>query len=235
MSTQRVDDPRNILSADNGSTMRVQTGIIGSGTTSPVSHLISKGSVINLGGNDYQVNELIASSGESEVFDAERAGNRYVLKYYFSNYKPKDEVIRKLQNLHRADVMSPLEYGLYGDRFWEINEFMSGGTFDKVIPLKDISRMKMLLRQVNEAIHACHVNGIIHRDIKPANIFFRTTNRDDIVLGDFGIASPLQQGESYRVTTVARTSTYAAPELFTNINNLTTLDAKVDYLSLIHI
>ncbi len=51
-------------------------------------------------------------------------------------------------------------------------------------------------------------------------------------MGDFGIASPLQQGESYRVTTVARTSTYAAPELFTNINNLTTLDAKVDYYAL---
>jgi len=230
MSTQRVDDPRNIVSADNNATVRVQTGIIGSAASG--THQISKGSVINLGGNDYSINNLIASSGESEVFEAERAGNKYVLKYYFSNYKPKDEVIRKLQNLNRKDVMSPMEYGLYIDRFWEINEYMVGGTFDKVIPLKDISRLKILLRQINEAIHACHANGIIHRDIKPANIFFRTDKMDDIVLGDFGIASPLQEGESYRVTTVARTSTYAAPELFTNINNLTTLDAKVDYYAL---
>ncbi len=232
MSTQRVDDPRNILSADSSTTVRVQNNIIGSGAPVTGTHPIITGNAIKLGGYDYIINSLIASSGESEVYETERDGNKFVLKYYFSNYKPKEEVIRKLQNLQRKDVLSPLEFGLYGDRFWEINEYMSGGTFDKVIPLKDISRLKGLLRQVNEAIHACHINGIIHRDIKPANIFFRTGNRDEIVLGDFGIASPLQQGESYRVTTVARTSTYAAPELFTNINNLTTLDAKVDYYAL---
>ena len=232
MSTQRVDDPRNIVSESNSNltTVRVQTDIIGSGITG--THQISKGSNINLGGKDYNIEDLIASSGEFEVFEAENAGNKFVIKYYFSNYKPKDEVIRKLQGLQRKDVLSPMEYGQHGDRFWEINEYMYGGTFDKVIPLRDISHIKSLLRQINEAIHACHVNGIIHRDIKPANIFFRSDKRDEIVLGDFGIASPLQQGEIYRVTTVARTSTYAAPELFTNINNLTTLDAKVDYYAL---
>ncbi len=144
MSTQRVDDPRNIVSADNNATVRVQTGIIGS--AAPSTHQVSTGSVIQLGGNDYVINNLIASSGESEVFEAEKAGNKYVLKYYFSNYKPKDEVIRKLQNLNRKDVMSPLEFGLYGDRFWEINEYMDGGTFDKVIPLRDISRLKIITK-----------------------------------------------------------------------------------------
>ena len=231
MSTQRVDDPRIIISTDNNTTTtRVQTGIIGSSGTG--TQVIHPDAMINLGGNDYHIISLVASSGESEVFLAEKGGIKYVIKYYFSNYKPKDEVIRQLQNLHRKDVMSALEYGVYGDRFWEINEYMYGGTFDKVIPLKDISRLKTLLKLVTEAINACHKNGIIHRDIKPANIFFRTDKMDDIVLGDFGIASPLKEGESYRVTTVARTSTYAAPELFTNINNLTTLDAKVDYYAL---
>lgn len=230
MSTQRVDDPRDIISAGNNATVRVQTGIIGSSATH--TQMFGDGAVINLGGNDYNIIKLIASSGESEVFEAEKGGNKYVVKYYFSNYKPKDEVIKKLQSLKRKDVLSPLDFGRYGDRFWEVIEYMSGGTFDKVIPLKDINKLKLLLKQINDAIHACHENGIIHRDIKPANIFFRTDRMDEIVLGDFGIASHLQAGESYRVTTVARTSTYAAPELFTNINNLTTLDIKVDFYAL---
>lgn len=95
MSTQRVDDPRNIVSADNNTTVRVQTGIIGSSATS--THHVNKGSVIQLGGNDYSINNLIASSGESEVFEAERAGNKYVLKYYFSNYN-HHQVLPEFEN-----------------------------------------------------------------------------------------------------------------------------------------
>ncbi len=227
MGTQRID-PSSIISSgfQANTTTRSQGGIISS---SIPEIQIREGSVISLNGFEYTILKLINSSGESEVFLVEGGGKKLALKYYFSNYKPKEEVIRKLKNLQRRDVIIPLDQGTHLERFWELNEYMLGGTLETIIPVRDLNVLKRLVKQIAEVINACHQNGIIHRDIKPANIFFRNEQKDDIVLGDFGIASNLQQGENYRMTTIARTSTYAAPEMFTNINNRTTLDIKVDF------
>jgi|GEM_PF-1551138 len=235
--TQRFDG--NIISSEaslsanknnSAGTQRIDGSVISSETTLAVTVDTSKGFLLD--NKQYNVIKLIASSGEAEIFLVEEGGKQQVLKYYFSNYKPKDEVIKKLQRINRPDIIYPLAYGYHQDRFWEINEYMTGGTLNEVLPLRDTSRFKELVDRISEAIHYCHTNRIIHRDIKPVNIFFRYPDRREIVLGDFGIASPLQDGEDYRVTTVARTTTYAAPELFTNINNYTTLDNSVDYYAL---
>ncbi|HRE50073.1 MAG TPA: protein kinase [Flavitalea sp.] len=230
MSTERFDSPGKIIGshAEEAKTTRIDSAIISA--DAPVSSPAAKSYQLN--NKLYNVVRQIASSGEAELFLVEEGGKQQVLKYYFSNYKPKDEVIRKLQSIRRNDFIVPLDYGYHHDRFWEINEYMEGGTLGDILPVKDIALFKDLVHKITETIHACHSNNIIHRDIKPVNIFFRHPDRQEIVLGDFGIASPVQDGENYRVTTVARTSTYAAPELFTNIDNYTTLDNKVDYYAL---
>ncbi|EHQ28355.1 protein kinase domain-containing protein [Mucilaginibacter paludis] len=258
MSTQRIGDdgiiPANNSNAtsrlsDNssaGSTSRISdTTIVGSGAGLPDADqgIISSGNVapthlapgvqINLNGHDFTIAKLITSSGEAEIYLVQGDKEQVVLKYYFSNYKPKDEIITKLHALKRKDIMSPLDSGIYQDRFFELSEYMTGGTMDALMPLKDFGKIKKYAGLIAEALNACHQNGIIHRDIKPVNIFFRTAAKDEIVLGDFGISSALQAGADYRFTTsVNRTTAYAAPELFTNINNQTTLDKKVDYYAL---
>lgn len=238
MSTERFDSNPIISSQQTGNaterlnqntTQRASTGVIGSEAGTNGS-LVGKG--INLNNKDYLVIRLIASSGEAEVFLVENQGNKLVLKLYFSNFRPKDEVARKLQQLKRPDIIFPLDQGFFQDRFWELNEFMTGGTLADEIPIKDIKRIREIVQKVTAALKACHQQHIIHRDIKPLNIFFRDVARTDVVLGDFGIASAVADGSDYRVTTVARTTTYAAPELFTNINNQTTLDYKVDFYAL---
>jgi len=56
--------------------------------------------------------------------------------------------------------------------------------------------------------------------------------KKDIAIGDFGIASNIKEGEELVRTTLARTSLYAAPELFTNIQGKTTIEKSVDYYAL---
>ncbi len=230
MSTERINSSP-ILSSNSSSTSRAQEPVLSSSQKPVVP--VSLQSTVTLDGQHYEVVKLISSSGEAEVFLVRNQGRDAVLKYYFSNYKPKDEIIRRLQALTRADVMVPQVTGLYQDRFYELLEYMQGGTLDAVMPLKNLALLKKYLRGIAEALNACHNAGIIHRDIKPVNIFFKTADREQVVIGDFGIASPLQEGSDYRFTTsVNRTTAYAAPELFTNINNQTTLDTKVDYYAL---
>lgn len=238
MSTERFQSDSIISSQSTGgateridpnATQRVNTGVISSGATNSSSLV---GRSISLNNKDYLVTKLLASSGEAEVFLAERGGKILVLKLYFSNFKPKDEVVQKLQKLNRPDIIFPIEQGYFQDRFWELNEYLAGGTLADEMPVRDIRRIREIVQKVTQALKVCHQNHIIHRDIKPVNIFFRDAARTDFVLGDFGIASAVADGSDYRVTTVARTTTYAAPELFTNINNQTTLDYKVDFYAL---
>lgn len=214
---------------DTNATQRVTAGIIGSGSSGSSS---LTGKNIHLNQQDYLVTSLIASSGEAEVFLVEQGNRKLVMKWYFSNFKPKDEVVQKLQKLKRSDIIFPIDQGYFQDRFWELNEYLAGGTLADEMPVRDIKRIREIVQKVTQALKACHQNNIIHRDIKPVNIFFRDAARTDFVLGDFGIASAVADGSDYRVTTVARTTTYAAPELFTNINNQTTLDYKVDFYAL---
>lgn len=232
MSTERIDSGNSIIGHSDSNNQTTER-ITDSSTVS--STLVQSASAVNqyhLNGKTYQVEKQIASSGEAEVFLVNEGNQSYALKYYFSNYKPKDEVIAKLQQMKRQDIIYPLDYGVYQDRFWEINEYMEGGTLNERMPLRDIEHIKDLVDRLAEAIHACHQNRIIHRDIKPVNIFFRYKDSREIVLGDFGIASPLTDQSDYRITTVNKTTTYAAPELFTNINNKSTIDNSVDYYAL---
>lgn len=232
MSTQRIDSQSDIIGSQPSpsSTVRGDGSVVSSDATNSQAVNIR---MFPFNGKEYQVIRMIASSGEAEVYEVSDNEGSKVLKYYFSNYKPKDEIIGKLRSIKRDDVIVPLEYGYYQDRFMEINEYMSGGTLGDILPLRDTRQIRSIVRQLVEVIHACHQHHIIHRDIKPVNVFFRTSDKSELVLGDFGISSALQAGENYRMTTsVARTNTYAAPELFTNINNQTTLDYKVDFYAL---
>ena len=232
MSTQRINDDQIIGTTQQATTRLSDTGdmtsrisgaagnIIGSKTVSPTQ--LNPGVVIVLNGVEFTILEHITSSGEAEIYLVQGQDDHVVLKYYFSNYKPKDEILTRLHALRRRDIMSPLDSGTYQDRFFEISEYMSGGTMDALAPLRDFTLVKKYVKLIAEALKACHDNGIIHRDIKPVNIFFRTPEREEIALGDFGISSALQAGSDYRFTnSVNRTTAYAAPELFTNINNQT--------------
>uniref|UniRef100_A0A7E4W6N2 Protein kinase domain-containing protein n=1 Tax=Panagrellus redivivus TaxID=6233 RepID=A0A7E4W6N2_PANRE len=91
------------------------------------------------------------------------------------------------------------------------------------------------------AIEFLHLEGLMHRDIKPSNIFIKNSrsNFNDILLGDFGLARPVQQlalptNPSDDVDVLASTNLsssvgtflYSAPELSSNH-----YDRKVDIYS----
>ena len=59
-------------------------------------------------------------------------------------------------------------------------------------PLDDEQRWR-IIRQLLAALSYLHARGIIHRDVKPDNVFHDA--RNDVKLGDFGLAKFAQQGE----------------------------------------
>mmetsp|Transcript_65538 Transcript_65538/g.116629 ORF Transcript_65538/g.116629 Transcript_65538/m.116629 type:complete len:715 (-) Transcript_65538:382-2526(-) len=72
------------------------------------------------------------------------------------------------------------------------------------------------------AISYCHSQNIIHRDIKPANIFL--TNKDDLKLGDFGIAKNSSASFTTQNKGMVGTPFYLSPEVCEDNEHTTSSD-----------
>ncbi|PMQ01338.1 MAG: hypothetical protein CBR30_06700 [Dictyoglomus sp. NZ13-RE01] len=220
-----------IISSGVDRTERDSGGIISSGVGQNLAPTISLNEIV-INGERYIITQQLATSGEAEVFLAKRGNDEYVIKLYYPSFMPKKEIIEKLKGLTHPDIISIIDYGWYQNRFVEVMEYARGGSLYEKIPIKDPKFLKQIVKEVVNALEFCHSRGIIHRDLKPQNIFFRDSSQRDIVIGDFGISSVLDEGYSKRLTGQARTLTYAAPELFQSIRGKTVIDKEVDYYSL---
>jgi alpha-tubulin suppressor-like RCC1 family protein/serine/threonine protein kinase len=191
---------------------------------------LTKGDVIK---DRYQiVNMLGAPSGESLVYLCldEKQNQNAVLKLYHLGFSPKMDIVKRLVELKHPDIINVLDHGYINNQFYEIMEYAEGGSLLERLTERAFSEEELAKSVVPEVINglkSCHELGIIHRDLKPANIFYRSRERKDIVLGDFGISSVLEEGSSVRRSKAALTYDYASPEHFTEY-----IGKEADYYSL---
>jgi serine/threonine-protein kinase len=119
-----------------------------------------------------------------------------------------------------------------------VMEFLSGRTLKQVIrdegPLP-LARVVEITRQVGEALHAAHFQGVIHRDLKSDNIMLLDTMAGDHAkVLDFGIAK-INEPEGKRDTEltapnlVIGTPQYMSPEQCSQDSEI---DARSDIYSL---
>ncbi len=232
MTTNRPIENNIISSGLQNSTTRNDGTIISSVINGPQIISSSLTDEIILNGKKFKIAKQIARSGEAEVLLVTQNNSNYIFKYYYSQYKPKDEILKKLKGLKHPDIITLIDFGYYQDRFFEISEYAQGGTLMEIMPVTSIQKIKEIVEETIEALSYCHNHGIIHRDIKPENIFYRTVDKKDIAIGDFGIASNIREGEELIQTSSGRTDLYAAPEIFTNIKGKTIIEKSVDYYAL---
>jgi len=141
-----------------------------------------------------------------------------VLKLYHSN-APKREALDRIQTISSEHVSCLLAYGDSEMGFWEVQEWVQGGSLRNLMqnegPQVPPAVVEEVLKEVVLALKDVHKQGIEHRDLKPENILIRSRHPLDIVLIDFGIASVVEG--SVRHTSASRTTLYAPPEAFSGI------------------
>lgn len=153
------------------------------------------------------------SSGEADLWVADRQGQRVVVKIYRWNIHPKAEIAGLVKQADRRHVVTLLNHGTLPDgRSVEVLEYISGGTLAELLPRAqtDESFRSEIVREVASAITAMHSVDLIHRDIKPSNILVRSEKPLDLAIADFGISS-VTDLEIYK-TSNHRTIRYSAPE-----------------------
>ena len=195
---------------------------------------LSSGDIIG----DFTLESMLsAHSGEAEIYLASQGTQNVIFKYYYPNFKPKDDLLKKLKSFDHPDVVKLLDYGTHNGRFYEVQDYAAGGSLDdknsdgtwKYLPLV-LDRLEGVVSEIINGFKAIHDAGIIHRDIKPSNFYWRNADGTDLVIGDFGISSELDlDGGMSKVMTKSSSMTYGygAPEVFSSV-----IGKEMDYYAL---
>lgn len=227
-----------IISSDDDATVRADGGFISSDSTltdsaPKLAVNVTQLSTFLLNQKTYKRIKVISeSTGEAQIFLLEKDGEKSVLKLYLPNIKPKEALIKKMRAITHKDILQVLDYGYFEGRFFEILEFAAGGTLDTYLPIRDMKKIKEIVDETADALEFCHSKGIIHRDIKPENIFYKNADGSDVLIGDFGISSLLDENQEAQVTGQARTMVYAAPELYQSLDGKAFVSKELDYYAL---
>ena len=164
---------------------------------------------------------LSDNSGEAQVYLVEGDEGLRVLKVYYPNFVIKKTLMRIVQNFNMEMVVKVTDYGktyVEGkNRDYELMEYLQGGTLADYDLDGNFNQFRRIALQAAAALAYCHNNNIIHKDIKPGNFFFRDKDCKEVVLGDFGISSVMENEERLHRTTQARTPLYAAPEMYNDV------------------
>jgi hypothetical protein len=170
--------------------------------------------------------EFPAGGAEADVYRVRQRedGVQRVLKVYREGLHPKREVLERLARLRSPFVVESHELGEANGRSYELLEYArygnlrnlmratgtQGASRGATVPVAVRELVHATLLQLHGALTQLHELDIVHRDLKPENVLVRNLEPLQLALTDFGTSSVLEA--SQRVTQVARTLRYGAPE-----------------------
>ena len=180
---------------------------------------------------------LSDNSGEAQIFLVEKDGKEFVLKIYYPNFDVNKTILQTVLNFDFEMIVRVFDYGkTYVDgkhRYYELMEYLQGGSLADYKLGGDIDKFRRIALQGAAALAYCHGCNILHKDVKPSNLFFRDKEHTELVLGDFGISSIIEQDGKSHKTTQARTPIYAAPEMYSDvIDGMVEISPAADFYSL---
>ncbi|HEY0138063.1 MAG TPA: serine/threonine-protein kinase, partial [Nannocystis sp.] len=122
--------------------------------------------------------------------------------------------------VHDQGVVGAAAARASGDRIaadspYLVMEYMPRGSLEGLLGALDWPLVRVLLREILEALAHAHARGIVHCDLKPGNVLLSGTVDVAIKLTDFGVAHALAPGDSLIGDDTPRsagTPAYMAPE-----------------------
>lgn len=146
-------------------------------------------------------------------------GNKVAVKIIKKNDAGEDDLnllqreIDIMSKLKHKNIIQLVEVFDEPDSINLILELVTGGElFDQIVSRGSYSERDAaaICKQILEAVHYMHSNGIAHRDLKPENLLVSGADNDQIKVTDFGLSKDF--GES-TLSTSCGTPDYVAPEV----------------------
>ncbi|HLI09659.1 MAG TPA: protein kinase [Ktedonobacteraceae bacterium] len=103
-------------------------------------------------------------------------------------FEQEAQVIARLE---QRNIVAVYDFGEFGNLTYLVMQYVGGGTLRSQLrgnqPL-ELRRAITYAQQMARALHHAHQRGIVHRDVKPQNMLVSSSDPDELLLSDFGIA-----------------------------------------------
>ena len=183
---------------------------------------------------DYIIIRQIGEGGMSVVYLAEHKEHRTqaVVKHLRQQLALSEQLVkyfvqgaRIMHELRHPHLAAVFDYVEDGDRYFMVEEYLSGGSLadllDKGEPISEAEALRWC-RDALRAVDYAHQSGIVHRDLKPGNLMLN--QKREVKVTDFGIARVFGGPRLTKTGDEKGTPLYMSPE------QIRTPD-KVDHLT----
>ncbi len=170
---------------------------------------------------NYHLSGLLGRGGFAEVYLGEHIHLKTqaaikILQTHLSSPQDQQDFLKEAQtvaHLSHPHIVRILDFGMDGQTPFLVMDYAPSGTLrqrhrrgERLQP----STVIQYVKQMADALQYAHDEKVIHRDIKPENML--VGKRNEIVLGDFGIAIRAQSSRYQSTQNVIGTVAYMSPE-----------------------
>ncbi len=146
---------------------------------------------------DYEIVEVVAKGGMGIVYRARHKELKRVvaLKVLREGRRASEDHVtrfireaKSVAKLNHSNIVKIHEFGHKQGQYFFTMDFIEGESLETWLmkPTRDLRKGVEMLRDIAQAVHYAHEQGVIHRDLKPANILIDAQGRPQIT--DFGLA-----------------------------------------------
>ncbi|MBI3415424.1 MAG: protein kinase [Verrucomicrobia bacterium] len=159
---------------------------------------------------DYELLEEIARGGMGIVYKArQRSLNRLVaLKMILAGQFASKQIAQRFKSeagaaaiLQHPNIVAVHDVGVHEGQHFFSMDFVEGQNLTQLVGNRPLpaQHAARYLKQIAEAIHYAHQQGILHRDLKPSNVLIDAAS-DQPRVTDFGLAKRLDGESSITMT-----------------------------------
>ncbi|MBK8394122.1 MAG: protein kinase [Leptospiraceae bacterium] len=175
-----------------------------------------------LAGKDYKVERLLDGGSQSDPYLGEHllTGEKVVIRL-LKKKQPEDikelflNGIKLNSNFNHPNILKVHEIGLLDDRPYFISQFADNGPLSWLVkvygnsgmPIEEAIRYTI---KILKGLHEIHEQNVIHRNIKPDAVFILKDGEP--VIGEFGLAKLIQDGQKIKSESLVGTLEYMSPE-----------------------
>jgi serine/threonine protein kinase len=166
----------------------------------------------------YRILKKLGAGGMAQVYEGyhEELHREVAIKVILSQYASQDDFrtrfkqeARAIAKLRHPNIVSVYDFREVGNVPYLVMQYVSGGTLRGLLhsgrPLEP-RRAALYALQIARALHHAHSHGIIHRDVKPENVLISSTNSNELLLSDFGLAKLFEERQRAAVQASMSTS-----------------------------
>ncbi len=180
---------------------------------------------------DYQIQSMLGEGGMARVYKAHHVRLRrdVAIKVISSQAVPDfqtrfEREAQVIANLEHPNIVKVFDFREVegGKMTYLVMQYVGGGTLRDQMhegqPLPP-QRAAHYALQMARALHQAHQSGIVHRDVKPQNMLIASTDANQLLLSDFGIAKVF--GETQEpIHSVNTSSTQITNPMLTHVDQI---------------